>query len=655
MGRLLIAIRRGAIAVILILAYAYYVAIGSSAALAQIGLVSFAAVAQFAPAFLGGLFWRRATGLGATAGILAGFALWSYTLLLPALADAGWLSASFIAHGPWGIEFLRPRHMAGLELDALSHGVVWSLASNVLCYMAFSLMRMPGPAEEVQAALFVARESNLPLPAFRSGRTPIRLMELIDTVARYVGQDRARRAFADFMATRGLPAAANADTPTLRFAEHLLASAVGAASSRLILRLLLERHSPNRRVTMRLLDDASAAIQHNRDLLQSAIDHVPQGIAFFDSRLTLAGWNRQFVELLGFAPESVAAGSPLRQLLDAIALRSDPAPGRNPGAGDALRRIALTHEAYQQRLADPFRVVEVRSTMTPDGGVAASFADVTDRVVAAEALEARVRERTAELEKVNAELQRAKAAAEEANQGKTRFIAAASHDILQPLNAARLFASSLVERTSRSRGAKLARDLESALESVEEILTALLDISRLDAGTFKPDIAVFSLGQLIDTLVQEHEPAARRKRLELRAVRSRASVLSDRGLVRRVLQNFLANAIKYTDAGKVLIGCRRRGASLVVEVHDFRARHRRGQAYADFRGVRAARRAPINRAGPGSWTVDRRPDCPSPRTCDSRPLRSRTRLSVFDCAAACRREPPGCQGARKEVAAPPGG
>jgi signal transduction histidine kinase/FixJ family two-component response regulator len=385
-------------------------------------------------------------------------------------------------------------------------------------------------------------------------------------VARYVGDDRARAAFAEFAAARRLPPAANADMSALRFAEHQLASAVGAASSRLILRLLLERHSPNRRVTMRLLDDASAAIQHNRDLLQSAIDHVPQGLAFFDNRLTLTNWNRQFIDLFGFSSEAVSVGMSLQHLLEAIAVR---AAGADPIAAEvALRRIAFTHETYQQRLADPLRVVEVRSTLLPDGGVAASFADVTEQAVAADALEARVKERTAELEKVNRELARAKAVAEEANQGKTRFIAAASHDILQPLNAARLFASTLVERTARNRNARLARDLDSSLESVEEILTALLDISRLDAGTFKPDIAPFPLAELLETLRHEHEPTARRKGLKLRAVTSRATVLSDRRLIRRVLQNFLSNAIKYTDAGKVVMGCRRRGSSLVVEVHD---------------------------------------------------------------------------------------
>jgi signal transduction histidine kinase/ActR/RegA family two-component response regulator len=212
----------------------------------------------------------------------------------------------------------------------------------------------------------------------------------------------------------------------------------------------------------------------------------------------------------------------------------------------------------------------VRTARLPDGGLVATYTDVTEKVRAAdqlalanETLERRVRERTEELVRLNEELRRAKAAAEEANLGKTRFLAAASHDILQPLNAARLYATSLAEG-----GGDLARNLGSSLEAVEEILGALLDISRLDAGALKPEFMSFRLDELLRQIGVDFAPAARAKGLDLRIVPSSLTVRSDRRLLRRLLQNFVSNAVKYTGTGRVLIGCRRRGTRVRIEVHD---------------------------------------------------------------------------------------
>ena len=170
--------------------------------------------------------------------------------------------------------------------------------------------------------------------------------------------------------------------------------------------------------------------------------------------------------------------------------------------------------------------------------------------------------------RLNDELASAKAVADAANLSKTRFIAAASHDILQPLNAARLFTSSLVERMKRSKDSELVRNVDSSLEAVEDILNALLDISRLDAGAMKAETAPFRIDDILQALALEYGPAARKKGLRLTVVASRLSVDSDRRLLRRILQNFVSNAVKYTREGRVLMGCRRRGAMLRIVVHD---------------------------------------------------------------------------------------
>jgi Na+/proline symporter/CheY-like chemotaxis protein len=577
MGRRVLLIRRVAIAFILILAYTYYEMIGATAALAQSGLLTFAAVVQFAPAFFGGLLWRRGTAAGAMAGLVAGFAVWAYTLLIPSFIDAGWLSPALLEHGLFGLAFLRPRMMFHIDFDPLTHGVLWSLLINTGTYVAVSFLREPSPIERLQASAFVASEIPAASPAFQLWRTAVSVSELEETVARYLGTEPTRRAFDEFAKYRAMPlkATVEADIRTLRFAEHLLASAIGAASSRLVLGLLLERRAGNRRGAISLLDDASDAIQHSRDLLQSAIDHVRQGIAVFDKDLDLICWNRQFHHLLDLPPELGRAGVPLGEILIAVAVRTGAEEGDvERMMKDRIHRLCKGHEPYQERFTDG-SVIEVRASRMPDGGIVVTFDDMTDRVRAAEvlrqvneSLERRVAERTGELVELNSELARAKGEAEAANLGKTRFIAAASHDILQPLNAARLFTSSLVERQRRTGNDQLVRNLDASLEAVEEILSALLDISRLDAGATKPEISSFGIGELLQALAVEMAPAAADRGVRLDVVPSTLVVRSDRKLLRRILQNLMSNAVKYAPGKRVLVGCRRRNGAVRLEVHD---------------------------------------------------------------------------------------
>jgi len=451
--------------------------------------------------------------------------MWLYTLLLPSFADSGWISTSFIDEGPFGLAFLRPRMLFNLQFDPLTHGVLWSLGLNLLAWVAVSLATRVTPAERLQAASFVSAEPPPSSMSFRLWRTSVPVAQLQSTVARYLGEERARRSFAEYAERHGLTLRPEdeADINLLRFAEHLLASAVGAASSRLVLALLLEQVSPDRRGALQLLDDASAAIQYNRDLLQSAIDHVRQGIGVFDRNYNLICWNRQFRALLRLPPDMGRVGVPLEEILRAVVRTACPSEPEDEALARRLECITETFEPYQERFETDGTVLEVRASRMPDGGVVITFADITKRVLAAEALqmanellEKRVEERTAELMRLNRELAQAKAEAERANLDKTRFIAAASHDILQPLNAARLFTSTLVEQ-SEGRD-PLARNIDASLESVEEILTALLDISRFDAGARKPEYSEFPVDEILLPLAREFAPLAEGKGLRLRAV-----------------------------------------------------------------------------------------------------------------------------------------
>lgn len=577
MSRLLLRIRRAAIFFILILAYAYYRLAGDSAALASIGLLSFAAIAQFAPAFFGGLLWRRATARGAIAGMLTGFGIWAYTLLLPTFAQSGLISDNFLQSGPFGLWLFRPQALFSIAFDPFIHGVFWSLTLNLAVYVVVSMTRMPEPIERLQANIFVPAELS-PAPSLRLWRSSVTIGDLRATIARYLGEERTDRSFSRYARERNLDLSpsAPADAQMLRYSEQLLASAIGAASSRLVLSLLVKRRDPSGKGAMKLLDDATAAIQYNRDLLQTALDQVRQGISVFDRDLRLICWNRQFRELLGLPAEYGQVGTPLDAVIRFNAERGE--FGRGPVeaiVADRIDKLVVRQETFQERLTSSQTVLEVRSSPMPDGGIVTTYTDVTERFLAEEALaranetlERRVRERTRELTRVNEALIEAKREADEANIGKTRFLAAAGHDILQPLNAARLYASSLVDRFSEGENRSLVRAVEASLESVEEIIGAVLDISRLDTGALKPDSTVFRLDEILNPLRMEFEPIAQEKELDFKVLPCSLSVRSDRRLLRRLLQNLVSNAIKYTANGEVLVGVRRRQGRAVVEIHD---------------------------------------------------------------------------------------
>ncbi len=574
-GQFLLAVRRAAILGILALAFIYY-RVSGDAQLASIGLLSFAAIAQFAPAFFGGLFWRRGTARGAIAGMTVGIVAWIYTLLLPSFADAGLISAGFVTNGPWGIVALRPQALFGLDFLPLTHGVIWSLTLNVIAYVGVSLMREPASIERLQASVFVPPDLVPMTPSFRLWRSTVTVEDLMTTVSRYLGEERARGSFESFASTRriSLDPQHEADIHLLRYAEHLLASAIGGASSRLVLSLLLRQRTVSTKAALKLLDDASAAIHHNREILQIALDHVLQGIAVFDKDMHLICWNRQFGEILDLPPQRVRVGATLDEVVRDYV-------GRMPDVGDLDAQVRERHARYLtsidpflERFPDRDLVIEIRANRMPDGGLVTTFTDMTPSVAAAEALEQsnvtlerRVRERTEELTRLNAELGRAKAEADEANISKTRFLAAASHDILQPLNAARLYVTSLVEQQGHAED-RLVSSIDASLEAVEEILSVLLDISRLDAGAMKPEVAAFPVGEMLRQLEVEFMPLARAKGLDLTFVPCSLAIKSDRRLLRRLLQNLVSNAIKYTPQGRVLIGCRRFRRRLRIEVYD---------------------------------------------------------------------------------------
>lgn len=287
---LLLAIRRGAIVALMMLGYVYYRAAGEAYALVAIGLVSFAAVAQFAPAMLGGMYWRDGSRAGALTGLSLGFALWAYTLLLPSFAKSGWLPISFIEQGPFGIELLKPLALFGLKgLDDISHSMFWSMLFNVGGYAAVSLLGRQSIRDHAQALLFVdvfkvaGRGSSL-------WRGSASVHEMLTLVGRFLGPQRAEEAFAGYAARAGVAGIDQLapDAALMHFAENLLAGAIGASSARVMLASVVKEEPLGMDEVLNILDEASQVIAYSHQLEQKsrALEAATAELRAANERLT---------------------------------------------------------------------------------------------------------------------------------------------------------------------------------------------------------------------------------------------------------------------------------------------------------------------------------------------------------------------------------
>jgi Na+/proline symporter/signal transduction histidine kinase len=270
LGGVILGIRRATIVLVLLLGFVYFRLAGEALDLVSIGLISFAAVAQFAPALLGGLFWKGATRRGAIAGLVAGFATWFYTLPLPSLVLAGWLPPSFLDEGPFGLTLLAPHALFGLEgLDTVSHSMMWSMLVNVGLFVGLSLAAGPTPAEQVQAAVFVdvLKRPRKGADA-RLWRGTAAVGELQDLLGRFLGRDGARDAVAAYGARAGAVVAPDADAPAglVHHVETLLGGVVGSASARFVVASVVDEEPLGVSEVMEILDETSQVLAAGRAL-----------------------------------------------------------------------------------------------------------------------------------------------------------------------------------------------------------------------------------------------------------------------------------------------------------------------------------------------------------------------------------------------------
>lgn len=570
-GARLILIRRLVIVGLLLLAYGYYRLAEDSAALAQIGLLSFAAAAQFAPALLASIYWRHGKKSGVIFGLASGMIIWGYTLFLPAVFGVENMASMLPP-------ILHPHALFGAGLgDSLTHGVFWSLGINLAGFILLSLLSRERLRDRVQAVAFTASGQD----KIMSGVSPYTQIAsaspdgLAALASRFLDSEAVAHSFDKFgQGSRAkIKGSGPADWQLVQHTEKLLARAIGASSARVIMSSIIAGVDVELDDILTIFDQKSYAERFDQHMLQSTLENVSQGISVVDRDQKLIAWNGVYIDLFNYPTELVYVGAPIQTLIEHN-INSGWIEGDNQ-SGQARRRVNHMRSGkphiYERQNPDG-RFIRITGSPMPGGGYVTTFSDITEDkkreqalIEANENLEARVAARTKELEALTVALDGARTEAVGANASKTRFLAAASHDLLQPLNAARLFLGA-VEGDTNAAG--LVNKADRAIQSADQLLKGLLDISRLDHSNVEAQFTDIPLGPLFEDLMDEAAPMAAQAGIEVRFVPTLLSVKADPDFLTSILRNFLSNARRYTKIGGIVLGARRRGTSVIIEVWD---------------------------------------------------------------------------------------
>jgi signal transduction histidine kinase len=556
--------------------------------LAQIGFMSFLAAAQLAPGLIAGLYWRKAHGIGVTFGLLVGLALWFYCCVLTAILPA---DNSLLVHGPLGVDWLRPMNFMGIEGEhRLAYATAWSLGANLVAMIGLSLLLRPSRADIRQARLFTGEPGSTSGSSDRDYQLSLirvsQLQALLPPFMEPAELESMWQQFEDTYQQRLLPAD-RAPRFVVEQVESVLARIIGATSAHQAMEQLENSQQLAYSDLAGMVSDASKLHTFNRELLQTTVESLLQGVSVVDKELRLVAWNSQYEEMFHYPERFLYVGCPIERVYRFNAERGI-LGGSLPTEQEVEKRLDWLREGNPHRLERILpdgTVVDIRGNPLPHGGFVTTYIDITDyREVVTQLeeakieLENRVATDSQNLSETNARLRqenRLRAQVEsrlrEAHQSKTRFMSATSHDLLQPINAARLFTAALKPQLGEavdSQAKRVVDQIDSSLQRAEQLIAELREIARLDSGKQMPRRAHFCVTDLLESLEQEFQHMAAAGSLELRVVPSSAWLYSDQALVHRMLQNLVSNAIKYTQEGRVMLGVRRRAEGAEIQVWD---------------------------------------------------------------------------------------
>lgn len=552
----LLRLRRLVIFLILMLAYGYYTGWANQSALSSIGLLAFSLVVQLLPAILGGLYWRQGHASGVLAGLAIGFGCWVLFILFPLIQ----LPASEDIN------------------SIITRGVVISVLANLIGYVLFSMSAGHSLLDRIQATSFVRPHAKVQTASALTPDSQLKVGDLQALLTTFVGQRRAQQLLDDFAQEQGTTLAPQA-VPSdgfIQFCERCLSGVVGGSSARSLINVLVQGKQLDVEEVFSFFEDTTEALKNHQAILFSSIENLPQGISVINKDLALVAWNRAYLQLFDYPPGLVKVGQPVEKLVRFNAERGECGPGKVEELVQKRLQYMQQGSAHRfiRRRSDG-RVIEMIGNPLPDGGFVTSFTDITEHVEIQQALEEaninlerRIDHRTRQIREINEELKRAKQAAEQANQSKSRFLALASHDILQPLNAARLYLSSLDDAGLSAHNKEILHKLGNSLNSSEQLISTLLEIAKLEQGAMTPTVQDFPLGDILHPLLQEARVLALRNQVHFQARVEEVVVHSDPTYLRRILQNLISNAIKYSPGKRVLVGCRLRREHLLIQVWD---------------------------------------------------------------------------------------
>ncbi|GFD76468.1 PAS-domain containing protein [Alteromonas marina] len=547
-------IRRIVIAFILLMAFLYHQQMTSSRSLHSIGLIAFSLVIQLMPAIVGGLYWKRAHAHGVYAGLMVGLVIWVLWLVLPIVSE----------------------QVSQLEQNELiSQGAMISLAANSFVYILFSHFAPQRLIDRIQAEAFVS-------PAISGNNTvktqtiSVTVSDLVTLLTTFMGTGRCKQLLGQYQQLNhcNLDHDSTPDESFLSFCERALGGVIGASSAKVLLDSALRGKKMDFTEVINFFDDTTQAMQFNMTALLTSLENMDQGISVVDKHLNLVAWNKRYANLYPYPDNLLAVGTPIEKLIRYNASQGE--FGTDNVDGEVEKRLShlrsgMPHRFTRQRKDG--RVIEMVGNPLPGGGFVTSFNDITGHVEIQQALEesnidleARIKKRTEEVHSINAELRleierrseaekeliRARKAAEDANASKTRFLALASHDVLQPLNAAKLYVSALEEQELSESAHAIIQKLGHSVTSSETLIGTLLDIARLDQGEMKPDLESIDVRTLLSPLVDEMAMRAKEKGLGFKAIIRSCWVRADKTYLYRITQNLLSNAVKYTESGRVL-------------------------------------------------------------------------------------------------------